>query len=284
MATRTHQAGMSLISLLIGATIGILLTGAAGKVYLDSRIAFATNEVVGATMENGRFAIDDLRRTLVMAGRLLQPDTLPFGDPSTELLDGQNPGSSDRIAVIYGSKRGCYDSQTDANRCQIDCLGHDIDKYYGTVIDDSDLVNRLAPEAKIEFYLSTSAEGVSQLMCSVDDGHPEPLASGIETFQVLYGWDTDGDRYPNRYVNATTATANGLWSPKGRIVALRIGVLASSADMTLPQAARTMEETDFEVLDVTHSVSPPAGSSKLDKYYRVYTSTISLRNLEAVEQ
>jgi len=273
MATRTHQTGMSLISLLIGATIGILLTGAAGKVYLDSRMAFAANEVVSATMENGRFAIDDLRRTLVMAGRLLQPDAPPFGDASTEMLDGQDPGASDRIAVIYGSKEGCDDSATDANRCQLDCLGNPIDGG-----------NTTPYQAKIEFYLSTSAQGGNQLMCSVDDGHPEPLASGIETFQVLYGWDTDGDRYPNRYVNATTATANGLWSPKGRIVALRIGVLASSADMTLPQTARTEGETPFDVLDVTHTVSPPSGSSKLDKYYRVYTSTISLRNLEAVEQ
>lgn len=263
---------MSLISLLIGATIGILLTGAAGKVYLDSRMAFATNEIVGTTMENGRFAIDDLRRTLVMAGRLLQPDTLPFGDPSTELLDGQDPGASDRIAVIYGSKEGCDDSATDANRCQLDCLGNPID---GS--------NTTPYQAKIEFYLSTSEQGIRQLICSVD-GTAQPLASGIETFQVLYGWDTDGDRYPNRYVNATTATANGLWSPKGRIVALRIGVLASSADMTLPQAARTEGEKSFVVLDVTHTVSPLSGSSKLDKYYRVYTSTISLRNLEAVEQ
>ena len=268
MATRTHQTGMSLISLLIGATIGILLTGAAGKVYLDSRMAFAANEVVSATMENGRFAIDDLRRTLVMAGRLLQPDTLPFGDPDTELLDDQDPGASDRIAVIYASKDGCDDSDTDANRCQLDCFGEPINA---------------GNTAKIEFYLATE-EGVTQLMCSVNDGEAQPLASGIETFQVLYGWDTDGDRYPNRYVNATTATANGLWSPKGRIVALRIGVLASSADMTLPQAARTEGEKPFDVLDVKYTVSPPSGSSKLDKYYRVYTSTISLRNLEAVEQ
>ncbi|ADC63918.1 PilW family protein [Allochromatium vinosum] len=266
---------MSLISLLIGATIGILLTGAAGKVYLDSRIAFSANEVVAATMENGRFAIDDLRRTLMMTGRLLRADNLPFGDPDDpgkaklQLLDDQDPGASDKIVVFYGSNTGCDDSDTDANRCQLDCLGNQINK------------NNTTPyRARIEFHLSGSRE----LRCSVDGGQPEPLASGIETFQVLYGWDTDGDRYPNLYVNATEAAANGLWSPKGRIVALRIGVLASSADMTLPQAARTEGEKAFDVLDVKYTVSPPSGSSKLDKYYRVYTSTISLRNLEAVEQ
>lgn len=284
MATRTHQAGMSLISLLIGATIGILLTGAAGKVYLDSRIAFSANEVVAATMENGRFAIDDLRRTLMMTGRLLRADNLPFGDADDpdkaklHLLDDQDPGASDKIVVFYGSKgdeedtessKNCDYSDTDANRCQLDCLGHEIDKN-----------NKTPYRARIEFYLSDARE----LMCRVDDGQPQPLMSGIETFQVLYGWDTDGDRYPNLYVNATEATAQGLWSPKGRIVALRIGVLASSAEMTLPQAARTEGERSFDVLDVTHTVSPPSGSSKLDKYYRVYTSTLSLRNLEAVEQ
>lgn len=272
MATRTHQTGMSLISLLIGATIGILLTGAAGKVYLDSRMAFAANEVVSATMENGRFAIDDLRRTLVMAGRLLQPNAPPFGDTS-ELLDDQDPGESDRIAVIYASKDGCDDSDSDANRCQLDCFGEEI---------DAD--NTTPYQAKIEFYLSTSAEGVRQLMCSVD-GTARPLASGIETFQVLYGIDNeDFDLYPNRYINAEKVTTEGRWSPKGQVVALRIGLLASSAEMTLPQAARTVGETTFTVLDKSYTVSPPASSNKLDKYYRVYTSTISLRNLQAVEQ
>lgn len=277
MVIRTHQTGMSLISLLIGATIGILLTGAAGKVYLDSRMAFATNEVVSSTMENGRFAIDDLRRTLVMAGRLLKPDELPFG-PDTELLDDQDPGTSDRIAVVYGSKKGCDDSDTDANRCQLDCFGNEIDK--------NKTYNGESYQAKIEFYLQTDAdEGTTQLMCSVNDGEAQSLASGIETFQVLYGIDNaDLDLYPNRYINATKVTTEGLWSPKGQIVALRIGLLASSAEMTLPQAARTEVETTFDVLDVPYPVSPPTGSTKLDKYYRVYTSTISLRNLEAVEQ
>ncbi|MCP4996047.1 MAG: prepilin-type cleavage/methylation domain-containing protein, partial [Gammaproteobacteria bacterium] len=61
--------GYTLLSLLIAMAIGIFITGVAGKVYVDSKMAFLARSAVAATNENGRFAIDDLRRTLVMAGR-----------------------------------------------------------------------------------------------------------------------------------------------------------------------------------------------------------------------
>jgi len=61
--------GYTLLSLLISMAIGIFVTGVAGKVYVDSKMAFLMRSAVAASNENGRFAVEDLRRTLVMAGR-----------------------------------------------------------------------------------------------------------------------------------------------------------------------------------------------------------------------
>ena len=68
------------------------------------------------------------------------------------------------------------------------------------------------------------------------------VVPGIESFQVLYGEDADGDGDIERWVTADA------WSDPARVLGIRVGLLAVSEDAVGDRIAR-----DYDVLDVTES-------------------------------
>ena len=63
-----QSSGFSLVSLMIAMVIGLFIIGAGGQVYVQSKASFNARAAVSAVSENGRFAIQDIRRVLAMAG------------------------------------------------------------------------------------------------------------------------------------------------------------------------------------------------------------------------
>ena len=117
MINLTLSRGFSLVSLMIAMVIGIFIIGAAGQVYVQSKASFNARAAVSAVAENGRFAIQDLRRTLAMAGmnvtaseelsstlRAIPPlDTVTTG---TNTYEGTGT-DSDIVAVRYRRGSTC---------------------------------------------------------------------------------------------------------------------------------------------------------------------------------
>ncbi|MCU7862326.1 MAG: hypothetical protein KZQ86_21430, partial [Candidatus Thiodiazotropha sp. (ex Lucinoma kastoroae)] len=68
-SSKQQQTGFSIVSLMIASAIGIFLIGGVGKVYIDSKNTFNARTAVAAATENYRYAFQDMRRVLVMAGR-----------------------------------------------------------------------------------------------------------------------------------------------------------------------------------------------------------------------
>lgn len=284
IASRSRQSGYSIVSLLIGAAFGVFLAGVAGKSYIDSRVVYAVNDTAATAYENGRFAIDDIRRSVVMAGNQIRGDELPFGVPGVDSKDAFGPNQSDKLTVIYGSRIGCTSAvgvtgiAASANRCQVDCLGNPID---ASTVFDSPRTGTTSYTAMMELYVNEGVEnGVTtrRLMCRVNGVGAQPLVSGVETFQVMFGLDPLGEGTPNQYVTPTELKERGTndWQ---KIAAIRIAIVASSAEVTLPAAAQQADPTAIAVLG-GETYTPPVGKSgKLDKVYKSYVSTILLRNL-----
>ena len=59
------------------------------------------------------------------------------------------------------------------------------------------------------------------------------LVPGVESFQVLFGEDGDGDGNVDRWVNA------GHWSDESQIMGIRAGLLMAGPDSVREPAART---------------------------------------------
>ena len=249
--TYYKQSGFSILSLMISIAMGSFIMAAAINAYAYSKQAFNTQAALAAASENGRFALSDMRRTLLMAGRDISVDSVdgnskglfeqPVGDFNSSISDGD----SDSVAVWYATGKDCH----------------------GASINNPTLS---------EFSVSNG-----NLQCTVDND-TRTLVSGIEKMQVLYGIDTTaaGDNYADRYYTATqlnalyTGADPDIWK---RLVSIRIGLVASSeGGPTIGDNSMTLPT--FTVLDQSYT---PTNTKKL---YRAFSGTISLRNMNAVNR
>ncbi|HKK06662.1 MAG TPA: PilW family protein [Gammaproteobacteria bacterium] len=90
----------------------------------------------------------------------------------------------------------------------------------------------------------------------------EEIADGVETLQVLFGEDTDGDKIANQYVTADQVT------DYANVVSVKLGMLIRSPNEVKATAASRV----FDVLGT--KITTPK-----DRYLRlVFTSTIKIRN------
>ena len=65
---RTRHNGFSLIELMVAITLGLLLTGGLIQLFSSSRVTFQTNDALARVQENGRFALESLKRELRESG------------------------------------------------------------------------------------------------------------------------------------------------------------------------------------------------------------------------
>lgn len=283
---RQRQRGISLLSLLIGTAIGIFLVGATLNVYIDSKQAFKTRNVVAEVSENQRFALDDMRRILVMTGRELTggddnnanrrafPPLATTGSAASAapnagaefILDGGNTGS-DIIAIRFrrGPSCGAYQNVPDNVRpSMVRFLLADTDGDGNT----DDLVCELRTYG-------------SGLACSNSPYCRQTLASNIRLLKVLYGVDDDDDGYANRYLTApqveNLTNPDGSNTPWARVVTLRVALVAGS-DEELPANMRKGSVDTLSVLGMNFN------EPDTSHLYRVASMTISLRNLNPVIQ
>ncbi|MEW8460323.1 MAG: PilW family protein [Candidatus Thiodiazotropha endolucinida] len=110
-----RQAGFSIISLMIASAIGLFLIGGAGKIYLDSKDAFTARSAAATAAESSRFALQDLRRYLVMAGRGIieqddSPDAYSATDNNLRTYPAVDPDNS-----VASATTGIIDQDIDGN-------------------------------------------------------------------------------------------------------------------------------------------------------------------------
>ena len=270
---RSRQKGISLISLMIATVIGIFLIGAIAKIYLDSKTSFKTRNVVAEVAENQRFALDDMRRILVMAGRgvLAIEDQFANRRPFPEIESGGivDGGSinSDTIAIRYrrGPSCGAY--------------------------QDVDTGDR---PSMVRFYITdNSGDGTADdLVCELTtyggsaSTTTRTLVSGTTMLKALYGVDDDADGYADRYLTASQIGTSsspvipipaGKNTPWAKVVSIRIGLMTGS-DTELPKSARKPSPQALSIFGM------PVTEPDTTHLYRVTTTTLALRNLNPVIQ
>ncbi len=64
----SRNRGVSLVELMVSMVLGLLLTLGIVRIYLDSKINYAADEEVARVQENGRYALNLLKRELALAG------------------------------------------------------------------------------------------------------------------------------------------------------------------------------------------------------------------------
>ncbi|MGK5027751.1 PilW family protein [Janthinobacterium sp. RB2R34] len=219
-----HQAGMTLVELLVALGLGAMLMLASSTVLLSSSRSYLDQVESARLADNGRYAFDAIARALRQTAWVnwdasAAPSTHAAHDSAniagldahglgknTDGISAPLAGSingSDVLALrFYGTGEGAGGDGSVLN-----CAGFGI----GSASNE-------AQRGWSIFYVAQDDGGVgdgeAELRCKYRSAGgsgwgADALIRGVDSFQVLYGLDTDTppDGVANQYVNATTLDA-----------------------------------------------------------------------------
>ncbi len=180
--TMRRETGVSLVELMVALSIGLLLTVSVGTILSGSLQIFRVQGESARIQESGRFLMDTLGRQITQAGYV--SISTDYTDPKLLFTGTPITGENGVVATRVDERKTGSDYLAVSFDASTDCRGNAVTG--GTVQN--------------EFYLNTSEE----LVCASGGGAAEVLADGVESFQVLYGIDTNGDYSVERYIAQPT--------------------------------------------------------------------------------
>jgi len=195
-----HQAGLSIVEILVAMVIGLFMLSALITMFLGMRRTFGDQDQLAQLQDNERLALTVMTNAIQSAGYFPDPlnnvvtDVLPAsaGNPYGDFAAGQavvgtsgENGASDTLTARFSTASGDG---------ILNCHGQ-------SNSSGADVV-----------YVNSFAVLRHELTCALDGGAAMPLVSGVTRFNVLYGTDTVNDGNVDRYLSAAAVTAGEYWS------------------------------------------------------------------------
>jgi type IV pilus assembly protein PilW len=274
--TKAYARGMTIIELMVAMVLGLLLTAIIITMFSSAKASYRLQDGLTRIQEDGRVAVTLIGEEVRKAG-FRKP---VWNDPKngySPITDGSVNGASngnDTLQFMYMSDTDC----TGAVNATID------PETTEPVADYKQMTFAVDGNGTL---LWSCAFGTQPDNLAVQSAN-QPVIDGVESFQVLYGVDTDFP--PDFSINAWTTVDN--IEPKASVcmqsqylcesggylsdmlsgvpVAIKLAVLIASPE----SAEGTTTSQTFNVLDVPVTVSD---SDQLMR--KVYTTTITLRNM-----
>jgi len=213
------EAGVTLVELMISMAVGLFVVLTATAVLVSVKASYLEQDDAAQMQETGRYALDVIGRSLrqashdswgVSQGAIPDVSTLGadvFGldarslksrTPGIEAAVAKSVNGSDVLAIrFYGSG-----GEEAADGAALNCAGLAEAAPPMDISDDR--------RAWSIFYVATDATGEPELYCKYrgdSSWTSQAIARGVESFQVLYGLDTDMDGLPNRFLSASALHA-----------------------------------------------------------------------------
>lgn len=310
--TPRRERGITLVELMVSLTLGLLVVLAATGLLLATKVSYSTQDDNSRTDDTGRYVIESISRALRQAAyvdwdreqapfvvmpwmsaniagiddRRLKRDIPGIDQPISDAVNG-----SDVLAVrFFGS------GSTSGDGTMLNCAGFAV---------SAPSSNDTADESRgwSIFYVAKDAVGEPQLYCKYrgDKGWAaDSIARGVESFQVLYGVDTDGDGLPNSILSASGINALDATSiPQGvtaaerngrtywkKVVTIRIALLVRGTNnIRTSDSSSAFDLFGKEYSDAKGSVDKGVHLSDADfskatrrRMRRIYATTVQLRN------
>ncbi|NNF51700.1 MAG: hypothetical protein HKN59_04605 [Gammaproteobacteria bacterium] len=220
-----RQRGVGLVELMTAMALSTVLVLGAVTVFSKSSATSRNQNSVTQLNDNARFAMDMIRRQLLMTGFRDEAWIVDTVDDALQVVND----TTDQITVRYAAPRDCLRNST------------------------------------------AGTGGVAVNVIDVDSGdlrcNGEPIISGVEDLQVLFGEDTSGDGIANRIVNAGAA---GL--QMNRVVFVQVNLrLATDRDdvLDVDQQVRLFGASDGAGADQTFTDG---------RMHREFSTVVALRN------
>ncbi len=213
-----NQHGLTLVELMVSMALGLLVVAVGTVVLVSAKSSYVEQSDTAQILDTGRHAIDIVARSTRQAsyvewdiaesdGGFREPeDPAIFGLDAKSLKSRTEAMSSPLARAINGSDvlairfAGSGDG-SNGDGSALNCAGFGVGRGEAEDYDG---------RAWSIFYVAEDATGEPELYCKYpgEEGWAsQAIARGVESFQVLYALDTDGDGYPNTLLNASAIDA-----------------------------------------------------------------------------
>lgn len=239
--------GLTLVELLVALALTAFLLLGLVQMAAGGGATARLQDNRGQLQDQARFAADRLAAAVREAGFRPRPWDTAFdlAGITDETADAAST-RGDRLVLRAWSDRNCFDNRNP------DVDGDGRPRFYlREQAFDLTGSRHLAWRCR---YGPSAGELTAQV-------RRQGLVPGVESFQLLFGEDADGDGGIERWVRA------GHWSDAAAVKAVRIGLLLAGEDSVAERTTRS-----FEVLDL--AVSAPADG----RLRRVLELAAALRN------
>jgi type IV pilus assembly protein PilW len=240
------------VEIMVAMAISLLMMAGVLQISQANKESSRLQRNMGFVQENIRMAMELLARDIRMAGHYT--DNNPAArilSPIEPFLDVADPTENTDTAITADGSGYNSDQITLTYESDLDCLTQE------TPAPSVENGNRFA----INHYFINS----ERLMCRGNGGDAQALVEGVESMQILYGENTDGDpRSANRYVRPEQI------DNMSNVVSVRIALRFHSREAV----RQTADTNQYALLDA-EAFEPADGDRRLR---REITTTIFLRN------
>ena len=272
-----QSRGFTLLELMVALTLGIILLLSMTQIFASMKSSYRFQESMARVQEHGRIAMDLVSHQGRLAGfrRPVWDDPLQGFYPLTGASADGGAGGNDTLQMMYMDDEDCLGVSNGAVVHAETNLPSSWYKQVTFAVDASD---------NLVWSCSYGAT-VDGLAAQITN---ETIASGVDSFQVLYGVDTDLplDFSLNSWVVASAITPQTSICVQSRYlcevdpgslvagmadgvpVSIQVGLLLRS-----PERVAGVDNVAFVVLDENVAATG-------DSFYRqLFVTTINLRNL-----
>lgn len=276
-----REQGFTLIELIVAIGLGLLLSMAAVQLFVANQVSFNFQRSTGDVQASGRYAIDQIAADLRMAG-LVNQGQVPVSSIVMFTSDVPGLSSTSYVSADNVSQSGATPTSGIGSADQItlqyampvdgiDCQGNTVtqgtylvERYF--IRDDPDIPNTksLACSSGTYSFAGTVTMSTSSTV----------LASGVDSFKVLYGLDdgVNGVAQVARWVSAGTYQAMAV--PRPAVIAVRVAIYLKSGEAVgngiAPQAA----------VWVLNNQIPAASIPADNRLRRLFVTTAALNNVD----
>ncbi|NHZ89206.1 hypothetical protein F2P45_09275 [Massilia sp. CCM 8733] len=210
---RWRQTGLGLVELLVALVLGLLVSLAAAALLVSAQSGYAAQHQLAQTDDAGRFALETIERAVRQSAWVdLEREDAPPAPAATAARIG---GLDDHVLARSGpgidNARPGGVNGSDVLVLRFDGAGAGPDGD-GSVLSCAGFALGTGHEGWSIFYVAAGAAGDAELRCKYHgqkNWRSDAVVGGVDTFQVLYGLDTDepGDGLPNQYLGAGAVNA-----------------------------------------------------------------------------
>jgi type IV pilus assembly protein PilW len=208
------QRGATIAELLIALTLGLLVTLLCGSILIMANGAFVAQTEAANVADAGRFALAAIERAALQSGFINfdRAEAGHAGDPATAApIAGLDDHTLARASAALADPRSGAVNGSDVLALRFAGSGPEPDGD-GSVINCAGFSVSDQHDGWSIFYVARNAQGVAELRCKYrgkSNWNADAVIGGVDSFQVLYGHDTDTppDGSANHFITARALDA-----------------------------------------------------------------------------